>query len=102
MGHLVRLMTMKLDGQQKLYTYIELHVQSISFWDHALASSLPNPLRSLKYWARDQMKNQDCLSEHVQIYPLFRFYKRQTKVQKKIEQCSTIRSKTARQKVHKG
>jgi len=58
---------MKLDGQQKLYTYIELHVQSISFWDHALASSLPNPLHSLKYWARDQMKNQDCLSEHVQI-----------------------------------
>jgi hypothetical protein len=38
-----------------------------TIWDHALASSLPNPLHSLKYWARDQMKNQDCLSEHVQI-----------------------------------
>jgi hypothetical protein len=35
-----------------LSTYIELHVQSISFWDHGLASSYPNLLHSLKYWAR--------------------------------------------------
>ena len=74
-----------------LCTYVELHVQSISSWDHGLASFWPNPLHSLKYWARDRMKNQVRLSELGQIF-LVQFLQRADK-SKNIERCRTVRSK---------